>query len=301
MKWSLVGSNGRVRDLTDGPVIVGRQPQVFGLPPVALDETTSHALKSGSIQGSARHTARPVVIPLVFNCQDPTELYEEISTIATMLDPVAGEVRLIGERPDGETRRELVGRYSTGFQSFQLEHAEIDVGEVRVTLRCTSPYWQDVLPTTVDIDLPVSDTGNSSTPFDASISFDAAVPFDGWTPSAEGGTIRHLLDYRGTAPVWPAFEFQGPLTSVAVTNMTTGNTWAWVAALAQGETLRVETAGLSRSVRVGDDDRYKEMDRTRLDFWPLAAERVNEILIVAEGADTNTTARMTYQNAWLTC
>lgn len=301
MKWSLVGVNGEVRDLTEGPVIVGRQPQVFGLPPVSLDEETSHALRAGSIPGKARHLARPVVVPLVFNCVSQSQLYEQLQALGSLLDPVSGEVRLIAERPDGATRRELVGRYSTGLQSVPIEHAEAEVTEARITLRCASPYWQDVLPKTVQLDLPVSDSGNVSTPFNADIPFNAEIPFNGWSPSVEGGTVVELIDYRGSAPVWPAFELDGPASSIAATNMTTGHTWAWTGALAEGETLRVETAELSRSVRVGDTNRYRDMDRSRLDFWPLVAERVNEILIVVGNANTNTALRMTYQSAHLTC
>lgn len=305
VRFALRGVTGETVDLTDEAekILLATTPRVFGTGPVTVGERSLPLLSSGAVRQRARRSSWPLGVGIRVRGATQQEFVEQLERFATLINPEIGDVHLIATRPDG-SRREWVGT-ATAWAGPPVESSETTTAASELIIRCHDPHLHDLDTQTVPLDFPgLTGSGLAATDWDADLPWDADIPWDGWEPTAEQGTVLASVDYRGTAPAWPRWEFDGPLDGITVANIAEGDgsrrVWEWEGALSTGETLVVETRELARSVRVGATNRVADMSLTRAEFWPLI-HGPNEVIVSVGGlVDSNTAARMLYTNRWLT-
>jgi len=305
--WTLHGVDGTALDLAGcnvEPVLLGTSPGgVFGLPPVQTSSRPSPTRAAGAPRPTHRYGPRLVVLDLVFMAPDASSLVQSISLVSALLDPQGGDCRLVYASPDGESF-DLPLTYSSGLQPTR-SYESAKSARARCTFRCyESPFYRGLSETEQAISFPVTGSGTVVTDWDADLDWDAiGLDWDGFDAGADGSTIA-TPSVSCTARAWPLWEFTGPLTRVEVHNATTGLSFDWSGVVAAGEVLSVGMSEDDRHVRVDGVDRWLGLsDESRM--WWLEPGRpgnpqTNTILIKVTGADSNTTATMTYQPLWLT-
>lgn len=304
---AIIGTNGDIIrfDGADGYHMALSFGAMSGVAPVSLPQQDSPGLVAGSLAGTPRRLSRPVQWRVIVEGVTEQVMFERLERLATALDPVtpgasAGrDAFLRVTRPDGETRQ-LTARYSSGMGNWPMQVSHQTAVALELLFRADDPHWHAIIPDNEFVSFPVTGSGSADTPFDASgTSFDnPGTPFDGFQATAEQGSAVATMTNTGNAEAWPLWIITGAATSIELTNRATGSVWRWTGTLAAGETLVVDAADRSPSVRVDGVNAWSGLAASANNLWPLIAGQ-NQIVAEVLGADTSTTLQGIWQRRYL--
>lgn len=252
----------------------------FEAPPVEI-AADRLAGDDGAYVRNVRYASRVLEFTFALTDEDRVANREAVRDWVARLNPKAeGRLRVV---PHGEAgAREVVCRYSSGLDV--LERGDPGWLVTTLVLEAHDPFWRDADETVLVF------SEGSGTPF---------FPFPPLTLSP-----THLLEdpsivNTGDVPAEPVWVISGPVTTITLTNVTTGDALTFDAPLLAGESVTIDTRRGRRSVIDGTGaNRYGDLaPGSRL--WALDAG-ANEVLVSAPGSDGTTEVRMRWRRRYLT-
>ena len=273
-----------------GSYRLGIEPSLWGGPPVQL---TTQTATVGERRLAARHLPKIVSMPVVVVGRSFDDMWELVTDFCSLIDPVAGQIRVRATRPDGRVL-EMLASVEAGHDAVKIPRSKTRRLTVPLTLKAHWPYWRDVQTRDELIDVGVPDgTRVGGQPWnDAGIDWNEPdTPWNGINVP-DAGALGIELYVGGDVEVWPLWQMNSvpssPVTSMRVTSLTSGRSWKW-AANPGVENLVVDTDPDSRFPVVADG--VNAVDGLTQDFsgfFPLEPER-NHIVIEVEGANSQFT------------
>lgn len=258
----------------------------FGLTQYEL--VTQRMPSGGALVTGQRLTPRVLAVPLLVEAATPQgylELHRAFS--ASLRHKRGGAVRagrIRVELPDG-TSRSIAAYYQGGFDP--AEESLDDLVAARqahpgLEFLCPEPTWEGE---------PVQRTWSSA----AGSSLYPIYPLE-VAPSSVLGNLTE--DVAGDSDAYPVWEITGPGTPT-ITNVTTGEQWAFTAPIPDGTTVTVDC----RPVEVAPDTGLTAVDDSDTDWWPSFDENpqlwhleagTNELDVAVAGSTGDTRVMLTY-------
>lgn len=194
----------------------------IGMPPVSVQ--WSEGAGDGSTFRGQRLLARDIDIRLNVLGRDRAHLVELVRSLGLTL---SGPCRLYFREDDGqEWYADVIRVGGGGFVYGTDTTGERELNTV-VTFRSGDPYW-----TSVNLTRKILNSGSTTTDFLSSL---ASMPV---SSSQQIGSIT--LENRGNAQAFPLWEIRGPGHSF-VADLGNGSRFEWNGALAEGESLLINT------------------------------------------------------------
>ncbi len=283
MSYSLtwIEADGTSTALTEANGVDVRTGAVgLDVPPVDL-RTSPRMSADGSTLVRRRRPARQVALPIYF---------EHASRVRSVIGQAAAFFQGPGtlRYADDVNVRDLLDVYYDGGLAGDDSMERGVGGKWRfavVSLRALDPWWYGQTET-----VAVAYTG-SEIPFDdASTTFDAAAPFNGG-PST-GVTVN------GDAEAFPVVTIDGPFTTCQV-GLAGGQTFALDAALADGDTITVDTRPGSRGPRRNNGAVDWSLLTAVSRLWTLPVGS-SVLYVSATGDGGNSNVELSYRERWLT-
>jgi hypothetical protein len=186
-------------------------------------------------------------------------------------------------RPDG-TAREILASYKSGFAGQPGQGYTYDTAAL--TLLCEDPYFRDIADQPPLVREYVATSADYQDPYP---SVSAANSIDG----------EFEIFNAGDAPAFPVWTITGPMTSIAATNLTTGEEFTLTTTLADNtEQVVIDT---SEPSVIGPDGltRFGQLSQPESELWGLEPG-TNLVEFVIGGANSGTTVSLTWRNRWET-
>lgn len=311
---TMLGVDGSEWTLTarGADVILGVNPALWGTAPVNV-ASSERIGTPGSVFDGARHTARPLLLPLVIS----GDIEKQIEALVRATDPLRGDVSIVVERADG-TSRVIDARYVAGLDALVIANTHSSVIRAALSFDALHPFWRSTTPTRVAVDPPPSvwDTGEP-TAYDADLAYDAAIPYTGVAVgdlayddpipydapvpyaglASESATMT--LTNTGSVDAWPTFTVHGACGRVSAANLSTGKSWRLPTPLASHQELVVVTRPGDASVRIGGQLALSSLS-DGADLWGLPP---GESLVSFEFSDRDASSafKVFFEQEFLTC
>lgn len=216
------------------------------MPPVELldDEVPE---QDGSRPRGVKVKAREVTLPLTVFGADEAGLRARVRLLMRQFDPTRGAGVLRCTAVDG-TMRELVCTYSDGMTGKEFAgETGVRWQRLLLVLRAHAPYWQDTAPTDLTYRTAAQGAFLSAAFLPVKLTGDTLL-----------GT--QTLTNDGDRTAYPVFTIRGPAASFTLANDTTGESFTYEAALADGEVLTIDTRPFVRTVRLENGtNRYAQL------------------------------------------
>lgn len=294
---TIYGVDGSVWDACDGPLTVGADPQLWGMPPVGIAERASFGVP-GSTVTSRRHQARDLIIPITVAPELTADIEGLVARFARAIDPVTGDVIIRVTRAD-MTAREIVATYLAGWDQLRLDDDDWPVLNGVIVLRAGDPYWQSTIDEGFAVNPdPASFAAANGTAFNApGVAFNASIPFNG-----VGGSGIAIFDAVNTGDVaaWPTFEAGGPATLIEASNLTTGESWQFTGGMLSGDHLSIVTRPGTSEVHFNGANAYGRLSDSST-LWSLPPGTSEVALRFSESTGNQSSFFMAWTPRYLTC
>lgn len=268
----------------DDPASIFTEAGATGRLGVAITHTLDPlAGQPGALLRYSRVEPRKVGLPLVVRGATASEARARVRALAYALDPTRGIGRLRATAPDG-AQRELYAVYQDGLD--QAEETIPGVYRIPLTLIAPDPYWYAVDATQALYTLSGFITPLLHTPF---------------FPLAIGGSTINITPTvlnPGDVDAWPVWIISGPGSSIALQNLTTGQSLLLSYSLSASDTVTIDTRPDAKSVtNSAGANLYRYLTAGSV-LWALVPGNNALRLSLAE-ATTQTTIRLTYTPRWI--
>ncbi len=274
---------GEVHNLNEELPKMGVRPgkMGFGLPPV------EHITEQVPLRPGARHRLTKILprqldIPLHFN--EPT--YEEFKAKLNLIenwfypDPDKGPGILRITNAQGITK-EIDAYYQSGLQGNEsLDSTGVNWQDAIITLLAPDPYFHTTAAIVTTYTLGTPATFFPLLPIKLTRTDIFSAP---------------SVDNTGDVPTYPIWVITGPATNILLVNnsLTPARTIEIVYALADGETITIDTREHMRTVLKNDGSNlYGSLTNTSY-LWPLL-KGVNNLQIELEGATGSSSVRLDF-------
>jgi hypothetical protein len=282
--WALVDVDGVEHALagTDYAITVGVEGRF--MPPVAL-QMDDVPFRAGKRLRRANVNERPVPFPLVVFGDPALQVRQRVQQLAGWTDPTRGDIAMRCTAPDG-TRRELVGRYSSGLDRIDDPSNGLSaaVGELEIT--AVEPYWQDLADTVETWTVPAAAAGFF--PFSLPLRLPSSTVW-----------VSEAIDNSGydRQDAWPVWTIVGPGVDPVLRNLTTGKAIRITRTLATGDRLIIDTRPGVKSVTDGLGSNVPTVAGSTL--WALR-RGLNAIQVELSGATSGVSSvSMSYRRKFL--
>ncbi|GAA0579382.1 phage distal tail protein [Streptomyces crystallinus] len=292
LAWS--GSNGDIIPLTGD--ITGRNtpagialtkgPAGLGMPTFDLKADQLPNLPGGLFR-SNRATTRDITIPLIIRGVDRVSFTRMHNRLLRALNPEAGPGWITATEGDGIARH-LECYYVSGAEGSETEeNAGFNWIKLALVLRAMDPYWYSSAERQYDWHL---DTG-TAVPFLSSATYPGFFPMRISSASFNSGG---LVDAPNDSSVeaWPVWTVTGPLTGLALENVTTGQSFRLRdnVSVPAGKALVIDTRPGIKSVQLDGANAWPQMT-TDSALWPLRPGK-NRLRVTASGVGPTTLIRL---------
>ncbi len=263
VEWAI-----RNRFMPEADYIVDRSPQ-----------------SPGSIVRSVRHTSRTLILPIVVQGTDPTDLRTKLRDLNVAMDPMRGAGRIKNAGPDGTTR--VVECWlQDGLAADENMNSTSARTWQRLSLQffCEEPYWLDDSPTSETIEYQTT-----------TATFFPFFPLRLSSSSVFGSTT---INNTGDVDTYPRWTITGPGSSFYIKNLTTDKTIEIDLTLSAGETLTIDTKPGVSTVRLNDGTNQFGSLSALSSLWPLVPGS-NSVQLEMSSADVNSSFSYSYERRWL--
>ncbi len=297
--WS--GSDGRIIPLTgdltcrDNPAGIGIMwgPQAFDMPSY---DVKSDAIPNmdGSLFKSARATSRDITIPIRIQALDRKSLIALKQYLFHSLNPLRGPGRITVTEGDGHPRH-LECYYVDGAQGNEgRDQAGFYWITYALVFRAMDPYWYANRHDQVEWHIYKDD----AKPFLSEHFLPLQVGATGFKP---GDPVTVTND--SSLDCWPVWTVEGPISSMAVKNLTTGESFDFLDnfTIQVGEKATIDTTPGVKSVilrdKTGEENLWPQVKPASA-MWSLIPGD-NQITITGAEPGDATVVRVTYVPRYL--
>lgn len=260
------------------------RPGVLGLlmPAYTFYEDTSPAFDGTSVRG-VRAGPRDVTVPLYIWGPDRSTCLELFHDLIGDLNPQNG-IGTLTITESGGTSRSIGAYYSQGFEG---DDNDDTTGRhwmsAAVVFHAPRPYWEG------DQQSVTFDVGSGAATFFPVLP--VQVKNSQILGTVNATNIGNVLTY----PVWTV---TGPVTSLTITNNTTGQTFTVATTAIAGDTWVIDAReGVKSALKNGSTNLWQYID-INSDLWALKPG-VNSVTITVPGAASQTTVTMAYKPRYL--
>lgn len=260
-----------------------------GSPPVAL---SAMAMPSGAmLPQSYTGTGRTILVGLVAGDDNQSEFLKLTDRLAQAFwterlgAPAPGTLRI--QRPDG-TGRQIKVLVTDGpdLSDDDRDKSGLTWTSFVVTFRSLDPCWSDATPVTLVFQ--GADEAAGVPP----------MPPVVLSPYSVLGDL--VVNNTGNASAFPVWRISGPGTPT-LTNITTGRSFGLAVALAEGETVTIDTApdGGAYAIDQDDEDRWPDLVKSSpRDLWELV-KGPNRLDLTLAGSSSASRIELSYLRRWL--
>ncbi len=278
MRWKWLTSENELLELQGNFFMLLDGVQGHLMPPFKQKERWTGRI--GSVSG-VRVDTREIFLPLLIRGENLTD---SLRLCAKYFNPISGDGRLLVTDDENNTRY-LQCRYSSG-----LEGASNQSGpgwyKVGLTLRALQPHWKSL-----------EEKHYLFTLGEAIVFFNS--PF--FPLSLSKGTISGtiLTDNLGDVEAYPIITATGPLSSLEVSNHTTGKSLEFPSlSLEEGQTLTIDARPDVLSVTLGGSNAFPLMSADS-SLWSLPPGS-NDLRILTAGTSESSSVRLSFIEEFLT-
>lgn len=225
----------------DGPYFLATDHGLAALPPVEL-RTERMANADGARLQAVGHGPSVIRVPIRINGDNDAGIQTDYEALIRDLRPER-EFRLIAERLDGSTSREIRVRYTGGLTDISVPYADFPTRLLPLDLVALDPWW-------TDIGTPVQTYGPV-----------------GFNDGFGGGINEARLNVTSTVPVWPKIYLAGAMQNVEAVNWANNSGFRMVQQmLSESDQMVIETAPgqvgahLNGSIRTYPFDAYTRLE-----------------------------------------
>ncbi|MFI6685376.1 phage distal tail protein [Streptomyces sp. NPDC050485] len=288
------GSNGDTIPLTgditgrDSPagIAIAKGPAGLGMPTFDLKADQLPNMDGGLFR-STRATTRDITIPLIIRGVDRTSLLKMHNRLLRALNPNTGPGWITATEGDGIARH-LECYYISGAEGSETEeNGAFTWMKMALVLRAMDPYWYSAAERQYDWHL---DTGTAM-PFLSNAAYPGFFPMRissaGFSP---GGLVDAVND--SSVEAWPVWTAYGPLTSLALENVTTGQRFRLRdnVTVPTGKALVIDTRPGIKTVELDGVNAWPQMNADSA-LWPLRPGR-NQLRVMATDVGPTTLIRL---------
>lgn len=275
-------------DGVDHPLMAGDVETAFGvegrfMPPVrsVLDEIPG---QPGALRRETRFGVREVVVPIEVLGTSHAGLREKVRSLVVALNPTRGDGVLRAVAPDGITR-EITCRYATGMELVESQDLLGVLQRAAVVFTATDPFWYDTDPT--------SSTFTTGTP--ANFLGDPFLPIKLASDTVIG---EQTVINDGDVETWPVWTVAGPVSSILLENVTTGQKIDLPVALTADQSVVIDTRPFKKTVRRDDGTNLYGNLTADSALWALGQGSV-QIRATIPGSTSDTFVTLVYSQRWL--
>ncbi|MDL4812822.1 phage distal tail protein [Actinomadura opuntiae] len=273
--WPLDGSSG-----------IHRQPGRKGFhAPTYVHYRDESPMVDGAFWRGVRASVRELFIPIVIIGQTRAELLATRRALIASISPRRGECTIVSAQPDG-TRRMIGARYVSGMEGEEGKGPwGVLLMSYGLTFVADAPYfYSDPIP----LEWGSGDVTRTE------------LPIPGDDGAYEVVSASQILGSSsvvnpGDVDAYPVWEFNGPFTEIALTNLTSGKSMTLThTAGTPADTLTIDTTpGQTAVVDQAGANQWDSLS-AGYSLWPLVPLQ-NDLSIEVSGSTTLTGARMTYR------
>lgn len=247
---AIIGSDGRVWNLAEGPLIATSGQNLWGAPPSRL-LIEQYIDRAGGALEDVQHGVRPVTIRARIDGGGADEIRATAAQIVRSLSIRGGMCRILAK--NGDIQREIVGVYRSGFDPNIFGTASLRSEVMDIVFDCPDPYWYSTESAETRFASEVVPTSILTLAWSSPVPWYLPVPWDG-TFEQQPGTTRRNVSVDGDVETWPTWTITGPMTQFEAG--CNGAVLAFDAPIAAGETLTISTRPKRATVdgvnRLGD-------------------------------------------------
>jgi hypothetical protein len=292
--WEWIDADGTAHAFSGVNGIVPGRSQGTGMPPVRRADIRVPG-RAGAVNLDRTYGERSWALAVTLATDGATTLEEAIAAWARRFNVLRGPGRIRRTRNDGTTRRVLYCDYDDGFGIDQAQGIWNAGAQGAVLMFfAADPFWYDDADTVVPFTTGGVGLGFFPIPNPTTGSFITLAS------SEVFGSVT--VDNDGDVPVFPVWTIEGPGGSIALENLTTGETLAFSAdgglTLSAGQTLTVDTRPGETLLSVdGVNAAHYLSDASTL--WPIVAGS-NLLQVAMTGATGASSVELSYRRGWLT-
>ena len=248
-------------------------------PPTLLDTIGVYG-EAGERRLSQIHGPREIPVPLGWEADTEDEHLVQMRAWADRLNTTDG-VGIYRRQLDGRAAREIVCSVGPGLEAAVEDSYKAQLAVVRLIAH--EPYWRDAADTVETFTLGEG------------VDFFPLLPVNLISADLFGEvTVVNV----GSVQAWPVWTIDGPGDSVTLTNDTTGESLTYDAAIADGESLVIDTRPEHGTVEKDSVNVYQNLT-TASALWPFE-KGSNAVTITVPSATGDTQVQLAYRLRYLT-
>lgn len=260
------------------------QPGAKGLdmPAYAFSQDESPGIDGYEIR-QVRAQGKEIALPIAFWADDSRTAYlARRRGLIRSLNPKRGPGILTVTQYDGSART-IAARYTAGLEGDE----SLDTAGARwcmnvLSFACPSPFW---LGAEVTTEWQAAESGT----------FFPLLPLTVGTSHVLGAVT---VDNDGDDTAFPLWTIEGPATSAALTNTTTGETLVLTHTITGGDTIVIDTRERRQTALLNDVTNLWSAISDASTMWALQPG-INALTLTVAGSTSATRVRMTYQPRYL--
>lgn len=248
-------------------------------PPYRLS-TEQYAGVAGTRLQALEADQREISLGVKVEASSPAEFRARWRALVHAFRPRAGDGQLVVADEVG-VRRLITCRYTGGLEGAAVDEFTGVAGRAIVKLAAFDPWFYGE-PVSIDFGLAAP-----------SVFLSAALPFPRMLSASTIQGQRDIDLAAADVESYPLWTITGPGSSLTLTNDSTGRTIQVDAAIADGQTVVIDTRPGHQSVRRGDGTNLMGALSSDPSLWPLV-ERVNRVTAVLGAAGQGSRIRATF-------
>lgn len=254
---SFVNANGieTYFDVRSGFIIYQRGN--MNMPPLEHIRAEVPELSGSRLLGIKTNT-REISLGIYIMGNTTEDYRDKKRLLESRLDPNLGDGYLLVRYPNGGDRK-IACRYADGLGIGEsVDENGPNWTKAALLFLCHDPYFYNITPTTADY---------TSTP--SSRTFFPIFPLRLVSSSIFG---RYTINNPGDVEAWPIWTITGPGSNITLRNDTTGERIAFSDgfSLSDGESVVIDTRRFIKSVTVGSENVFDQINFPSSTLWALA-------------------------------